>query len=69
MLTKHIGKIVTLFVDKSNKVTGMLSSHAPHLYQVTGGKDHFVFYDYEINGILIDGERISLIHCYYPIKG
>ena len=45
------------------------ANHAPHLYQVTGGKDHFVFYDYEINEILIDGERISLIHCYYPIKG
>jgi hypothetical protein len=68
MLTEHIGKIVTLFVDEDTKISGKLSNHKPNLYQVTGENKHFVFYDHEINAIFTNDTKIDIIHCYYPLR-
>lgn len=60
MLEEYVGKVVILHVDKDLSITGILSNHKPNLYQVTGKDNHFVFYDYEIVGIVNN----ELIHKY-----
>lgn len=67
MLTEHIGKIVTLYIDKDTKISGKLSNHKPNLYQVTGDNKHCVFWDSEINAIFTSDTKIDVIHCYYPL--
>jgi len=58
---KYVGKIVKLIVDKDLVLVGRLSNHKPNLYQITGADNHFVFWDYEISGIFIECDSITLV--------
>lgn len=48
-MDKYIGKIVNIVVDQGEyRLSGKLSNHKPNLYQVTGDKEHMVFWNHEV---------------------
>ena len=59
-----VGLNVTLYISSDFIIKGKLSSHQPGLYQVTGKDQHFVFWEYEIQGII----NTNLYHDLYFIN-
>ena len=60
-MDKYIGKIVNIVVDQGEyRLSGKLSNHKPNLYQVTGDKEHIVFWDDEVSALCLEKSNNTL---------
>ena len=61
VMDEYIGKIVNIVVDQGEyRLSGKLSNHKPNLYQVTGDKEHIVFWDDEVLALHLEKSNNTL---------
>ncbi len=60
-MDKYIGKIVNIVVDQGEyRLSGKLSNHKSNLYQVTGDKEHLVFWNHEVLALHLEKSNNTL---------
>ena len=60
-MNKYIGKIVNIVVYQGEyRLSGKLSNHKPNLYQVTGDKEHIVFWNHEVLALHLEKSNNTL---------
>ena len=60
-MDKYIGKIVNIVVDQGEyRLSGKLSNHKLDLYQVTGDKEHIVFWNREVLALHLEKSNDTL---------